>query len=175
MQYFEVLLFHARYQHTWVLNESYHGTMKMLRQTLKLLTFVNFFHKYMHYLINLWKSLEQSPSNLTHKLFMMKGWGLLILGLRFKGQGQLWHSICENLSAWFRLHLPNYYTNFKPRWYKNKMCLWNTMPWGQQSKKKSIFSIKVKFKVIDLNDIAIGIISRACMSNISLSLTVQKS
>ena len=41
--------------------------------------------------------LVQSLSNITCKLWMMRGRTLLIFGHGFKGQGQLWHSAFETL------------------------------------------------------------------------------
>ena len=45
----------------------------------------------------------QSLSNFTCRLWMIRGGTLLILGHRFKGQGQLWHSVYKTLWTQYRL------------------------------------------------------------------------
>ena len=53
---------------------------------------------------------DQSVSNFTCKLWMMRGGTLLILGHGVKGQGQLWHSVYSTLSTRYRLQfLPNHF------------------------------------------------------------------
>ena len=47
--------------------------------------------------------LVQSLSNFTSKLWMMRGGTLLILGLRVKCQGQLWHSMYKTMWTRYRL------------------------------------------------------------------------
>ena len=49
------------------------------------------------------KIFDQSLSNFTCTLFMMRGGTLFILGHRVKGQGQLWHSMYKTLRARYRL------------------------------------------------------------------------
>ena len=46
---------------------------------------------------------DQSLSNFTCKLWMMRGGTLLILGHGVRGEGQLWHSVYKTLWTRYRL------------------------------------------------------------------------
>ena len=48
---------------------------------------------------------DQSLSNFTCKLWMMRGGALLILGHGIKGQSQLWHSVYKTLWTRYRLQI----------------------------------------------------------------------
>ena len=48
---------------------------------------------------------DQSLSNFTCKLWMMRGGTLLILGQGIKGQSQLWHSVYKTLWTRYRLQI----------------------------------------------------------------------
>ena len=48
---------------------------------------------------------DQSLSNFTCKLWMMRGGTLLILGHGIKGQSQLWHSVYKTMWTRYRLQI----------------------------------------------------------------------
>ena len=48
---------------------------------------------------------DQSLSNFTCKLWMMRGGTLSILGHGIKGQSQLWHSVYKTLWTRYRLQI----------------------------------------------------------------------
>ena len=53
---------------------------------------------------------DQSLSNFTCKLWMMRGGTLLIFGHGIKGQSQLWHSLYKTLWTRYRLQIsPNHF------------------------------------------------------------------